>query len=162
MAHGAFTQLSSKSRVFQFAAHTFDACIFEIMTTLNFGGCICITSEDMRINDLTGALNDSRSDFAFLTPSVSRMLDPTALPHLHTLILIGEAVDQHLVELWRTKKRLLNGYGPTEYAVLSTMVHHDSGDIAPATIGYPVGCDVCQSAKMILRLYSRRVKSESF
>ena len=44
--------LSYKSRVLQFSAYTFDACIFEIFSTLLFGGCVCIPSENDRLTNL--------------------------------------------------------------------------------------------------------------
>ncbi|KAJ4130547.1 hypothetical protein NW754_009599 [Fusarium falciforme] len=64
--HGAFTtgatahakaiKMTSASRVLQFASHTFDASVMEMLTTLIVGGCICIPSEQERMNDLAAVI----------------------------------------------------------------------------------------------------------
>ncbi|RJE17102.1 nonribosomal peptide synthase, partial [Aspergillus sclerotialis] len=52
MAFGPMVHLDSAPRVFQFASLTFDAAMLEIFATLLFGGCICVPSEDERLNDV--------------------------------------------------------------------------------------------------------------
>ena len=51
------------ARVLQFAAHTFDVAIIDIFTTLIFGGCICIPSEEDRKNNIVEVINNMRVDY---------------------------------------------------------------------------------------------------
>jgi hypothetical protein len=45
--HGNTVSFSKSSRAFQFASFTFDASIMEIITTLVFGGCVCMPCESV-------------------------------------------------------------------------------------------------------------------
>lgn len=48
-AHAASIDLSSDSRVLQFASHSFDVSMLEILTTLMFGGTVCVPHQDGRL-----------------------------------------------------------------------------------------------------------------
>ena len=110
-------------RTLQFSNYAFDASIYEIFMTLSSGGTICIPSSDstVRLQNLSTFMNEAAVNFAMLTPSLVRTLQPSSLPHLSTLMLIGEAPTADLIEIWKTHGRLLNGYGPTECIVLSNV-----------------------------------------
>ncbi|KAJ3549385.1 hypothetical protein NM208_g528 [Fusarium decemcellulare] len=56
-AHGSAMGMTESSRVLQFASHTFDASIMEILTTLIHGGTVCVPNDEERINDIAGAIN---------------------------------------------------------------------------------------------------------
>ena len=62
------------ARVLQFAAHTFDVAIIDIFTTLIFGGCICIPSEEDRRNNIVEVINNMRVDYVRTFPSHSSHL----------------------------------------------------------------------------------------
>lgn len=128
------------TRVLQFSSYTFDVSIAEIMTTLVRGGCVCVPSEDDRTNNLTGVMNDMKVELAVLTPSVVRTLKPESLPSLKTLILGGEVVGGDIVERWADALNLINGYGPCECAVFSTIDYIANDGMHLDTIGSPVGC----------------------
>ncbi|KAL4747877.1 hypothetical protein BDW72DRAFT_196305 [Aspergillus terricola var. indicus] len=107
-----------------FAAYTFDACILEIFTTLAYGGCICVPSEEERMSDIAGSITRLKANTTFLTPSVVRILRPNQVPSLTTIILGGEALDAVNIATWvgaRNGIRLMNGYGPTETCVFCVM-----------------------------------------
>jgi non-ribosomal peptide synthetase component F len=106
---GLLYETATPVRVLQFAAHSFDASIVEILTPLMIGGTICIPDEDTRLNDIAKAINDMRVTWACLTPTFVRFLDPTMVPTLATIILMGEAMSQANLDTW-TKINLVNGY----------------------------------------------------
>lgn len=110
--------ITSRSRVLQFSSYTFDACILEILATLTVGGCVCIPSEEDRLNNLAATIHNMRVNFSFLTPSVSRLLNPQSVPTLRTLVLGGEKLAQQDVDRWVGRLRLLQAYGPTECCVM--------------------------------------------
>ncbi len=62
------------ARVLQFAAYTFDVAIIDIFTTLIFGGCICIPSEEDRKNNIVEVINNMRVDYVRTFPSHSSQL----------------------------------------------------------------------------------------
>ncbi|CAG8909366.1 unnamed protein product [Penicillium egyptiacum] len=119
--HGQEIRCSAATRMFQFAAFTFDACILEIFTTLAYGGCICLPSDAERMSDIAGSMTRLNANTSFLTPSVVRLLRPEQVPTLKTLILGGEALHQDNIQTWSESLRLMNGYGPTETCVFCVM-----------------------------------------
>ncbi|KAI1044220.1 hypothetical protein LB505_008610 [Fusarium chuoi] len=115
--------LSKMSRVLQFAAHTFDAAIQEIFTTLSAGGCVCVPSEDERMSDLQHFIIERAVNFLSITPTVAELLKPSQLPNINTVVLLGEPVKPSVLDLWMDHHAdILGGYGPTEcsiYAIVS-------------------------------------------
>lgn len=113
--------ISETSRVLQFSSYTFDACLIEIISTLVSGGTVCVPDQDSRINDLAGVINSMRVNLALLTPSVIRMIKPSDVPGLETLVLVGEAMSQQDLVTWADRLVLYNAYGPTECSVVATV-----------------------------------------
>jgi amino acid adenylation domain-containing protein len=128
----------SKPRVFQFASYAFDACILEIITTLVFGGTVCIPSEDERKNSILDAMRRMEVTCAFLTPSLLSNLDITTVTSLDTLILGGEVIPVSLIQFWAPKLRLILAYGPTECCIIC-FVSYASQHTADGEIGRPIG-----------------------
>lgn len=112
--------LSELSRVLQFASYVFDACLIEIFSTLMRGGTVCVPDQASRTNDLAGVINKYNVNWATLTPSVVRTIQPLEVPGLRTLVLIGEAMSQQDLLTWVGHVTLGNGYGPTECSAIST------------------------------------------
>jgi len=120
--HGAIIGCKDSTRMCQFAAFTFDACILEIFTTLMYGGTICLPPEEERMSDLVGFINRKQVNTAFMTPSVVRILNPDDTPTMKTLILGGEALGADNIATWASRLRLMNGYGPTETCEYSSII----------------------------------------
>ncbi|TAQ84797.1 hypothetical protein B7494_g6879 [Chlorociboria aeruginascens] len=140
MAHGAAFKLSSKSRVLQFASYAFDVSIGDHLTTLLFGGCICVPSELQRQN-LPEAVASLRANWAFLTPSVSRILNPSDFKILETLVIGAEVVTATELDLWRPHVNLILGYGPAECSVHCAARHVTSDMSYDRNLGYTTGCN---------------------
>lgn len=68
-------RMNAKSRVLQFAAHTFDASLVEILTTLMMGGTVCIPTEESRLNNIVSVINDMNVNWAVLTPVSHHKID---------------------------------------------------------------------------------------
>ncbi|KAL4941951.1 hypothetical protein BDV06DRAFT_222648 [Aspergillus oleicola] len=142
-AHGPVLGMNKDTRALQFAAFTFDASLTEIWATLSHGGCVCIMSEEQRMNGLQAAIETSRANLALLTPTVARLLDWARLPALRALVLVGEPVTKDIVRRVVDpggRRTVLNGYGPTECSVLTTCSKplNDTGrapDIGRALVG---------------------------
>ncbi|KAJ5770015.1 uncharacterized protein N7511_002066 [Penicillium nucicola] len=138
-AHGELLGLGTHSRVFQFAAYTFDVNFADIFTSLIRGSCICIPSEVERMNDITGAINRTRANSAVLTPTVAAMFTPDQVPTLKSLILGGEPLTRENVRVWADRVILWNTYGPSECSVYCTAYRLENSDSDPAILGHAVG-----------------------
>ena len=126
--------IDQNSRVLQFAAHSFDACLQEIFTTLIAGGCVCIPSETSRLNALAEAMEEMNVNWAFMTPTLAKLLRPSDIPTLKTLILGGETAGKDLINVWFGAVNLMNGYGPSECGICCS-VSSSLGVKEPNNIG---------------------------
>lgn len=138
--HGERFGFSQKTRMLQFASYTFDASIIEIITTLVFGGCVCVPSEKDRLGDISASMTSMAVNSALLTPTVARTLQQSSLPSLTTLIFGGEAVRDSDYAQWNSIPLLINAYGPTECAVTTVIGRYDATNTKPSSIGTAVGC----------------------
>nr|WOZ30810.1 McfA [Coleophoma empetri] len=119
-AHGARFGMNSKTRMLQFAAHTFDACIQDYFTTLSWGGVVCVPSENDRMSDLTAVMHEMGVTFATLTSTVARLINPQEVPSMQLIALVGEPVKADVVEQWLGHATVLNAYGPSECSIHSS------------------------------------------
>ncbi|XPS81964.1 hypothetical protein M3J07_013920 [Ascochyta lentis] len=135
-----FADMSATTRTLQFSNFIFNAVMIEVFMTLVSGGCICIAQEAERLNDIAGAIQRMRANFAILPPSTASLLYPAEVTTLHTLVLVEEQLPQHIVDWWRNI-RLINGYGLSETTISTSLrlVTPDSGK-HHLNIGQPIGC----------------------
>lgn len=109
------------SMVLDFASYAFDVSIDSMLLTLGNGGCLCIPSDEDRLNDINGVIRKMRVNYAGLTPSVARILDPDVISSLSGLGLGGEAASARDVTLWGQDTRIIIGYGPCECTIGCTI-----------------------------------------
>ncbi|KAJ5684602.1 uncharacterized protein N7477_000947 [Penicillium maclennaniae] len=138
MSFAPLTEMISSSRVFQFASLTFDAAIMETLAILMVGGCICVPSEDDRLNDVAGAIRRLNVNWTFLTPSIASIIEPLSVPSLKVLICGGEKMSREVITKWASTVKLMNGYGPTETCVFATMETAVAATRDPGRIGYGI------------------------
>ncbi|THC88469.1 hypothetical protein EYZ11_012084 [Aspergillus tanneri] len=120
LAHGRAFDIQPHDRLSQFAAYTFDVAIQEIMTTLCLGACICVPSEEDRVNRLTPFLSEAGITIATLTSTVAALIQPQNTPTIRTLVLMGEAVEGKVVDQWVEHANIINAYGPSECCIHTT------------------------------------------
>lgn len=138
MARAPLLNRGPDSRVLQFAPYAFDPSVEDILTTLMFGGCICVPSEDDIMGDISAFMKTARVNFANITPSVAHTLKQDELPDLKILLLSGEAPDQPLVDKWHGIVQLMNGYGPSECSV-KCAINRNLSRNDPRNIGFSAG-----------------------
>ncbi|KAG8525214.1 NRPS [Bacidia gigantensis] len=138
LEHGIALEITSHSRILQFASYNFDSAIWEMLVPLMHGGCVCIPSEMQRLDDLTGFMQQTHVDLAVLTPTVARAsLRTEELGLLKTLLLVGEPMSRDDLSRYnRDKVRLLNGYGLAECCVCSSILEPEEGNLG--AIGKPI------------------------
>ena len=112
---------TEKSRVLDFASYAFDVSIDSMLLTLGNGGCLCIPSDEDRMDDINNAIRKMRINYAGLTPSLARILEPDVIASLDALGLGGEAAAASDVALWGQSARIVIGYGPCECTIGCTI-----------------------------------------
>lgn len=138
---------NSSTRAIHFSSYSFDVCIEETSIIPMYGGCIVIPSEEDRLNDLPGVMERMRVNWADLTPTVVRMLNPENCPYLDVMALGGEALTQDIINTWDRKPgfRLFNTYGPSECSIQCTssepMQTLKTGAVG-GNVGIPRNCKV--------------------
>ena len=128
-------------RILQFASFVFDLSIGEIIMPLIHGACVCVPSEHTRINGLGDFVQNKDINWIFMTPSLLRTFKPSDLPTVKLVLLAGEAVGQDILDTWLGEVRLINGWGPAETCVFSTLHEwpQTAAEASPMTVGKPVG-----------------------
>ena len=111
---GTAIGMNPKSRSMQFASYSFTASIVEIIATLIHGGCVCVLSDDERLNDVVGAIDRLQINWAFMTPSLLNLLTPSACPSLKNINTGGESIRMAQIETWAPHVSLSQGWGNAE------------------------------------------------
>jgi amino acid adenylation domain-containing protein len=137
-AHGSKLGFGPGTRVLQFASYTFDNSLEEMFTSLQRGACVCVPSEEQRVNDLPGAIAQLNANFMDLTPTVAALLEPTDVPSIKTLGLGAEPLTKALIETWRPHMCVYGQYGPSEASINSAWRDFTNGGEA-TNIGKAVG-----------------------
>ncbi|KAI9042724.1 nonribosomal peptide synthetase hasD [Aspergillus affinis] len=113
----------------------FDCCIKEVFSTLCFGATLVLKDPENPISHL------SRVDATMATPSLLATLDPSDYPNLKIVTVAGEAVSQALNDKWSVDRIMVNGYGPAECTLISTVARLRPGE--NVSIGKPLPGTSC-------------------
>ena len=135
---GKAMKFGKSTRMLQFSSYAFDACILELITTMIYGGCVCIPSEWERFNDLPGTIARLQVSAAFFTPSLLRTLQRESIDALKIIILGGERIPDDLIATWSKKVDLILAYGPTECTVICFTLNASTEGVKPGSIGRPI------------------------
>ncbi|KAL2858790.1 hypothetical protein BJX68DRAFT_262327 [Aspergillus pseudodeflectus] len=138
MAYGPIIHLKPGIRVFQFASLTFDAAVMEILGTLIYGGCVCIPSDEERLNDIAGAIRRFDASWLFCTPSLASIMEPASVPSLKVIVCGGEMMSHEAMTKWSDKVHFINAYGPTETSVYASFNPDIGKNRNPANIGHTI------------------------
>jgi len=144
LAQGERLGYKPGTRTLQFCSYTFDCSVTEIFMTLLHGGCLCIPTEEQRLTSLVEFINEQKVDMAVLTATVvsSMLQQPSNVTGLSTLMLVGEAMTQAVVDGWSDKVRLINDYGPTEACIDATVNMDVRPETLPGDIGRPIAARI--------------------
>ncbi|KAJ3011665.1 hypothetical protein HKX48_006711, partial [Thoreauomyces humboldtii] len=139
LSQASALNITSASRVLQFANYTFDASISDFFITLGVGARLCLAGRETLLYDLPLAIQAFEANWVMLTPSVAALLNPEEVPTIKTLILVGEPIRADVVTRWLGKARMANGYGPSEAAEICVMQEVREADAQRSIIGRPIG-----------------------
>ncbi len=138
-AQARIFRVQPEHRILQFASFSFDSSIWEIVWALSAGASLYLgRREDLLPGPtLRELLNAQRITHVAMPPSALALFEPEDLPHLHTIIVAGEACPPQLARRWSQGRYFFNGYGPTESTVCTTLMECQ-GDEAKPPIGRPI------------------------
>ncbi|MBE3043309.1 amino acid adenylation domain-containing protein, partial [Candidatus Bathyarchaeota archaeon] len=136
---GPALSINNNTRALQFASYAFGACLVETLTTLMHGGCVCIPSEDDRMNDIPGFINRARVNWALFTPSFIGAIQPESVCGLQTLVLGGEAISAEMRDTWAPRVELLYAYGQSETSTVCSVAKVHPGSAELNAIGRAAG-----------------------
>lgn len=136
--HTARLQMHPGTRSFQFANFAFTISLYDIFGTLYAGGTVCIPSDEDRLSNLVGVMNVLKVTWAVLTPTTIRLLRPSDVPSLKTLVFGGEPIQDDLIEMWMGSVQLIQSYGMTETTGICNLSNVIQSVREKKHIGYPV------------------------
>ncbi|KAI2468880.1 hypothetical protein F4781DRAFT_249157 [Annulohypoxylon bovei var. microspora] len=112
---GSALLINPSSRVMQLSSYSIDIALSEVFTTLFNGGCVCIPSSSERIADFSGAAKRMRVNWTYLTPALSRRIDPENLPDIAVVCFRTRYLDSDTYIPWVNKAaKVLLAYGCAE------------------------------------------------
>ncbi|CAI7665388.1 unnamed protein product [Penicillium discolor] len=125
--------LSSSSRILQFGSHAFGACVAEYLGAMIHGA----SPELGPGNDVAEPIRMLNANFITLTPSASRLLNPSQVPSLQVVVLAGEALSPLDLEKWQGRVQLKCMYGLAETAAFSLLADLTKPNSNYREIGVP-------------------------
>jgi amino acid adenylation domain-containing protein len=131
--------LEPQSRVLQFASFSFDASVSEIFMALTTGASLYVVPREVLVSPeiLSSTLRRHGITTITLPPTLLRLLQPSEVSDLHTIISAGEACTPHIVRRWREGRRFFNAYGPSEATIGPT--YYEAGALPEDATAVPIG-----------------------
>ncbi|TCO45316.1 non-ribosomal peptide synthetase [Actinocrispum wychmicini] len=118
----ARTGVDANTRTFGFSSPAFDGFTMDVFIPLLSGGSVQLVAERDRSDTarLERFLREHDVTWALIPPVLLRLLDPTRLPAVQTVVAGGDLVEPHEVARWSDGRRFWHVYGQTETTVIMT------------------------------------------
>ncbi|KAI0846538.1 hypothetical protein F5Y00DRAFT_271997 [Daldinia vernicosa] len=137
VGQGSTLLINPSSRVMQLSSYNVDIALSEIFTTLVNGGCVCIPSASERISNFSKAVRRMHVNWTYLTPTLSRKLDPESLPDLSIVCIRARHLDDDVYAPWIGKAKVLMAYGSPEAGPLALSATEVTDSKASQCFGNP-------------------------
>jgi len=151
LALGEIFELKPGRNILQFATIGFDASVPEILGSLTNGATVQLVSREviMSPEELAEWLRNQKINTAILPPSVLAIVSSDDLPDLKVIGSAGEACNRDIVRKWSRKgRRFINGYGPTESTVSTSLYEIEDPD--KTGINVPIGSPMANTRVYVL------------
>ncbi|KAJ5084968.1 hypothetical protein N7532_009739 [Penicillium argentinense] len=125
VSHGAATagiqhhSLNGLQRWLLFYSPSFSAAQRTMLATLVHGGTLLLASKARLISELPAVVTEMQVEAMGITPSALSVLEPSQVPHVKQITLVGEAIPPEMVELWSGQVQLRNTFGLSECTQLN-------------------------------------------
>ena len=94
--------------------YIFDGSYFDVFPLLGAGGTLLIVRQHLVFGDLAGYINRLGVTHLNITPTIAKTITPDEVPNLKVLIVGGEPLHSGIRDIWATRVKAYNNYGPTE------------------------------------------------
>ncbi|MGW0747990.1 amino acid adenylation domain-containing protein, partial [Streptomyces sp. NPDC002587] len=138
----------------QLTSPGFDVAAFEQFMPL-VSGATLVYADDATRGDgpgLTRSLREAGVTVMVTVPSLLRALDRPDLAGVRVLLVAGEPADVHDTRHFARDRVVINGYGPTEAAILATTHRAEPGDRSARV---PIGCPLPGTSAHIVDRHGR-------
>ncbi len=132
-------QISPADRVLQFAPISFDAHILDTFEALLTGAALVLATHDELLSSdgLERVVRAQGVTVTTLPPALLKTLEAARFPSLRAIISTGEACTPDILADWAAGRIFINGYGPTENTIASTVGLMQADTVTP-DIGRPL------------------------
>ncbi|GFF55149.1 nonribosomal peptide synthetase 8 [Aspergillus udagawae] len=130
-------RMDSSTRTFQFSSYSFDVSVGDIFATFWAGGCLCVPSEEQRLDALPQTINSMKATHICVTPTILAQLSPKDVPSLRQVTVGGESLTREQLQAWCP--RIATIYGTTESVIWDTYHADLTVDDSPTNIGCAMG-----------------------
>ncbi|WP_323834360.1 non-ribosomal peptide synthetase/type I polyketide synthase [Photorhabdus africana] len=123
-------RLEPSSRIVQYSSPVFDVMLGEIFPALVAGACVVFANKQQLLpgSNLTEWLAHQQITHMWIVPSALAIVPLVPLPSLQVIIVTGEPCMPEVAQRWSVGRRLMNGYGPTECAIVVSLTdYHAEG-----------------------------------
>ncbi|WP_240002217.1 MULTISPECIES: hybrid non-ribosomal peptide synthetase/type I polyketide synthase [unclassified Photorhabdus] len=123
-------RLEPSSRIVQYSSPVFDVMLGEIFPALVAGACVVFANKQQLLpgSNLTEWLAHKQITHMWIVPSALAIVPLVPLPSLQVIIVTGEPCMPEVAQRWSVGRRLMNGYGPTECAIVVSLTdYHAAG-----------------------------------
>jgi non-ribosomal peptide synthetase component F len=91
-------RLDSSTRTFQFSSYSFDVSVGDIFATFWAGGCLCVPSEEQRLDALPQTINSMKATHICVTQTILAQLAPKDVPSLCQVTVGGESLTREQLQ----------------------------------------------------------------
>jgi len=137
LGQGPAARISSLSRVMQLSSFNVDVCISEIFVPLACGGCVCVPSPSERLRDFAAAVNRMQVNWSYMTPLLSRKVDPALVPSLKAVCFRTRSLDEDTFNAWHGRANVILAYGPQDVCPLGISFLEALGPHQLRSLGRP-------------------------
>jgi len=124
-------QINTDSKILSIASVGFDAIGWDIYGALLNGATVVLATEEERLdpNEISDLMINQKVSIATFTPTIlKRISDTRFYDTLKFLIIMGDTSDKKLFDYWSQNYQVINGYGPTEATIATTLHKYNSED----------------------------------
>jgi amino acid adenylation domain-containing protein len=130
-------RMNFNSRTFQYSSYSFDVSVGDTVATFFAGGCLCVPSEEQRLDDLSRTIDTMKATHICITPTILAKLAPQDVPSLRQVTVGGESLTKDQLQKWCP--RIATIYGTTESVIWDTYHADLTVDDSPRNIGRGMG-----------------------
>lgn len=130
-------RMDSSTRIFQYSSYSFDVSVGDIFATFFAAGCLCVPSEEQRLDELTETINAMKATHICVTSTILAKLTPEDVPSLRQVTVGRESLTQEQLRAWCP--RIATIYGTTESVIWDTYHADLTMEDSPTNIGCSMG-----------------------